>query len=134
MEDERFISVRERSINSTELIALLDEVFATRTMDEWEEAFATEPEFFWAPINDLESLLADPAFQSSGAMVEVPDGASSTLMVATPIDFAGTPWEPRSTAPGIGEHTREVLTEMGRSDEEIETLLASGAATEDGSD
>jgi crotonobetainyl-CoA:carnitine CoA-transferase CaiB-like acyl-CoA transferase len=55
-------------------------------------------------------------------------------MVATPIDFAGTPWEPRSTAPGIGEHTREVLTKMGRSDEEIETLLASGAATEDGSD
>ena len=67
-------------------------------------------------------------------MVEVPDGSSSTLMVATPIDFAGTPWEARSTAPGIGEHTREVLADLGRSDAEIDALLASGAATEDGSD
>jgi len=134
MDDERFATIRDRAINSTELIALLDEVFATRTMDEWEETFAAEPEFFWAPINDLESLLGDPAFHSSGAMVEVPDGASGTLMVATPVDFAGTPWKARSTAPGIGEHTREILADLGRSDAEIEALLANGAATEGGSD
>jgi crotonobetainyl-CoA:carnitine CoA-transferase CaiB-like acyl-CoA transferase len=67
-------------------------------------------------------------------MVEVPDGASSTLMVATPVDFAGTPWKARSTAPGIGEHTREILADLGRSDAEIEALLANGAATEGGSD
>ena len=134
MDDERFVTVRERAINSAELIALLDEVFATRTMAEWEEAFAEEADFFWSPVNDLDDLLADPAFQTSGAMVEVPDGSSSTLMVATPVDFAGTPWEARSTAPEVGEHTREVLADLGRSEAEIEALLAGGGATEGGSD
>jgi crotonobetainyl-CoA:carnitine CoA-transferase CaiB-like acyl-CoA transferase len=33
-------------------------------------------------------------------------------MVATPADFGGTPWAPRSIAPGIGEHTDEVLAEL----------------------
>ena len=35
-------------------------------------------------------------------------------MIATPVDFHGTPWEPRSTAPEIGEHTEEVLGELYR--------------------
>jgi crotonobetainyl-CoA:carnitine CoA-transferase CaiB-like acyl-CoA transferase len=33
-------------------------------------------------------------------------------MVATPADFHGTPWEPRSPAPQLGEHTDEILTEL----------------------
>jgi crotonobetainyl-CoA:carnitine CoA-transferase CaiB-like acyl-CoA transferase len=33
-------------------------------------------------------------------------------MVATPADFHGTPWEPRSAAPGLGEHTDDILAEL----------------------
>jgi crotonobetainyl-CoA:carnitine CoA-transferase CaiB-like acyl-CoA transferase len=48
-------------------------------------------------------------------------------MVATPVDFHGTPWAARSTAPELGQHTREVLAGLGRSDGEIAALVSTGA-------
>ena len=48
-------------------------------------------------------------------------------MVATPVDFHGTPWAARSTAPELGQHTREVLAQLGRSDGEIAALVSTGA-------
>jgi len=45
-------------------------------------------------------------------MVDVPDGQSSVSMVATPADFHGTPWAPRSVAPDLGQHTAEILAEL----------------------
>ena len=130
LDDERFARPRERASNASDLIGLLDEIFATRTLDEWVEVFAEEPEFFWAPVNSPDELLADPAFHGSGALVDVPDEVSSTTMVASPVDFRGTPWAARSTAPGIGQHTRSVLVDLGRSDDEIDALVASGTVVE----
>jgi len=124
--DERFARPGNRAANAAELIAMLDSIFATRTLDEWSEVFGGEPDFFWAPINTPDDLLADPAFQSSGALVDVPDDVASTTMVASPVDFHGTPWEARSTAPGLGQHTREVLGELGRTDAEIASMVATG--------
>jgi crotonobetainyl-CoA:carnitine CoA-transferase CaiB-like acyl-CoA transferase len=57
----------------------------------------------------------------------VPDDVASTTMVATPADFHGTPWAARSTAPELGQHTREVLGELGRTDAEIASMLGAGA-------
>jgi crotonobetainyl-CoA:carnitine CoA-transferase CaiB-like acyl-CoA transferase len=124
LDDERFASRGGRARNARELIALLDEAFATKSLEEWAAIFATEPDFFWAPINTVDELFADPQFLASGALVNVPDGASGTLMLATPSDFSGTPWAPRSMAPGLGAHTREVLTELGRATSEIDALAA----------
>ncbi len=105
---------RDRAANARALIAELDEIFATKPLDEWAKLFATEPDFFWSPINSIEDVVADEQFHAAGGIVDVPDGDSSVPMVATPVDFHGTPWEPRSTAPGIGEHTEEVLDELYR--------------------
>lgn len=112
LEDERFSTPAGRFQNARELIATLDEIFLTKSLDEWAEVFATEPDFFWAPLNTLEDLVADPQFRASGGLVEVPDGTSTTTMVATPVDFHGTPWAPRSLAPELGQHTDEVLAEL----------------------
>jgi crotonobetainyl-CoA:carnitine CoA-transferase CaiB-like acyl-CoA transferase len=57
----------------------------------------------------MDDVLADAQFHESGGIVYVPDGASSTPMVATPADFHGTPWAPRAGAPALGEHTDEIL-------------------------
>ena len=48
-------------------------------------------------------------------------------MVASPADFAGTPWAPRWIAPKLGGHTAQILHEFARSDEAISALVAGGA-------
>ena len=127
IDDERFSTAMARAMNATELIALLDAEFATKTKDEWIEVFATEPDFFWAPVNSIDDVIADPQSEAGGLFVDVPDGVSSTRMVSTPVDFHGTPWEPRMVAPGLGEHTDEVLRELGYDDDRIESMRTGGA-------
>ena len=110
--DPRFETPYVRAVNSRELIAELDEIFATKPLDEWAKVFAGEPDFFWSPINSLEDVLADEQFHAAGGVVYVPDGDAGVPMVASPADFHGTPWEPRSPAPQLGEHTDEILSEL----------------------
>jgi crotonobetainyl-CoA:carnitine CoA-transferase CaiB-like acyl-CoA transferase len=116
LDGHEYSSARGRAEHARELVAELDAIFASKPLAEWAEIFATEPEFFWAPLNSLEDLVADRQFTANGGIVDVPDanGSSTTAMVATPADFLGTPWSPRSTAPELGEHTDEVLGELDR--------------------
>ena len=108
------------------MIGELDKIFATRTLDEWAEIFNSEPDLFWAPVNSPDDLLADQTFSGSGALLDVPDGSTGTLMISTPVDFHGTPAEPRSLAPKLGEHTAEILKELGLSESEIDSMHSSG--------
>jgi crotonobetainyl-CoA:carnitine CoA-transferase CaiB-like acyl-CoA transferase len=110
--DPRYETAQARAANSTELIAELDEIFGTKPLDEWAKIFAGEPDFFWSPINSVEDVVADEQFHAAGGVVYVPVDDSSVPMVATPADFHGTPWEPRSAAPALGEHTDEILAEL----------------------
>lgn len=110
--DSRFDSARNRVINARELIAALDAIFATKTLAEWAPIFEAEPELFWSPVNGMEDILGDEQFHAGGGLVDVPDGDSSVPMIATPADFHGTPWAPRSVAPRLGEHTEEILAEL----------------------
>jgi len=110
----RFPRPRDRAANAVDLIAELDEIFATKPLDEWAKLFATEPDFFWSPINTIEDVVADDQFHAAGGVVFVPDEDSSLPMIATPADFHGTPWAPRSAAPALGEHSEEILAELRR--------------------
>ncbi|MDR3661418.1 MAG: CoA transferase [Mycobacterium sp.] len=112
LDDDRFRTARDRFVHARELISGLDTIFASRPLDEWAEIFAADPDFFWSPINTLDDVIADEQFHAAGGIVEVPEGNSSVPMVATPADFSGTPWRPRSVAPGLGEHTEEILAEL----------------------
>lgn len=113
LSDARFDSARARAANAVALIGELDAIFATRTLDEWALAFDGEPDFFWSPIQSPDDVLADEQFHSSGGIVDVPMEDSTTPMVATPADFHGTPWSVRSGVPTLGQHTDEVLAELG---------------------
>ena len=126
IDDEKFGTPRGRAQNAAELISLLDAEFAQKTMDEWKEIFSTEPDFFWAPINSIDDILVDPQSEDAGLFTDVPDGVDTTRMVATPCDFSGTPWEQRSTAPDLGEHTVEVLESLGLSGNSIAALQQNG--------
>jgi crotonobetainyl-CoA:carnitine CoA-transferase CaiB-like acyl-CoA transferase len=128
--DERFSTPGARAQNARELIAELDRIFAPKPLDEWAVVVETEIDFFWSPLNTDDDVLADPHLAHAGGLVVVPDGSSGTTMIASPADFHGTPWAPRSLAPKLGEHTREVLAQLGRSDAAIDELLTAGVATQ----
>ncbi len=110
--DPRFDTGRSRAANAVVLIGELDEIFAGKSLDDWAKVFAGEPDFFWSPINSIEDVVADDQFHAAGGVVYVPDGDAGAPMVATPADFHGTPWEPRSAAPKLGEHTEDILAEL----------------------
>jgi crotonobetainyl-CoA:carnitine CoA-transferase CaiB-like acyl-CoA transferase len=126
IEDPRFADLGNRGANAAELIGMLDEIFATKTREEWGKVFDDQEELWWAPVQTLEEVLADSQVQAAGGFVEVPDGPTTTLLPATPVDFEGTPWESRCMAPEQGQHSHEVLHELGKSSEEIDTLRKRG--------
>ncbi len=83
---------------------------------------------WWAPVQTTEEVLEDPQAIASGAFVEVPmpDG-SSARMVASPLDFSDTAWKPRATSPELGQHTEEILLELGYDWEKITEMKRGGA-------
>jgi len=127
VEDARFADARSRAANAAELIALLDAIFATKTREEWGAIFDAEHELWWAPVQTIDEVLADPQAHAAGGFVEVPDGVATTLLPATPADFHGTPIEHRHMAPAHGEHGEELMRELGKTAAEIAALRASGA-------
>ncbi len=126
--DARFADGRSRAVHARELIGQLDEIFATRPLDEWAAAFAEEPELFWSPVNTVDDVIADEQFHAAHSVVEVPDEDGSLPMLATPVDFGGLPPVPRWRAPRLGEHTPMVLDELGFDEAAVASLIADGVA------
>jgi crotonobetainyl-CoA:carnitine CoA-transferase CaiB-like acyl-CoA transferase len=75
----------------------------------------------------VDELLGDQQFHAAGGLVDVPSEDGSWTMLATPADFDVHRSAPRFRAPLLGEHTHEVLAELGKSEEEISALVASSA-------
>ena len=118
-DDERFRTARDRAVNAGDLIAELDVSFAAREMEHWVERF-DHHDVWWAPINTPRSALEDPQVIASGAFVEMPDGAAGEPVrsVASPIDIDGAAQRP-GPSPALGEHTADVLAELGYSPADI---------------
>jgi len=127
IDDPRFATAADRAANARELVAQLDAIFATKTREEWSAIFERERDLWWAPVQNADEVLADPQVHAAGGFVEVPDGEGSTLLPATPVDFAGAPCTPRSMAPALGQHTDAILGELGRRPDEIAALRAQKA-------
>ncbi|MGH0031468.1 MAG: CaiB/BaiF CoA transferase family protein [Myxococcota bacterium] len=126
IDDPRFATPLERAANAASLIADLDAIFATKTRDEWGAIFDAEPDLWWAPVQTTEEVMADPQVHAGGGFVDVPDGPTTTKLPSTPVDFGGTPWEPRAMSPDAGQHTDEVLAELGRDAAAIAALREKG--------
>jgi crotonobetainyl-CoA:carnitine CoA-transferase CaiB-like acyl-CoA transferase len=74
---------------------------------------------WWAPVQSVDEVIDDPQVREGGGFVDVPDGDGTATMVATPVDFADTPWGPRAMPPELGEHTDDILAELGVSADAI---------------
>jgi crotonobetainyl-CoA:carnitine CoA-transferase CaiB-like acyl-CoA transferase len=127
LDDPRFATMSARRERSAELVALLDAVFATETAEEWGRRFDAAG-MWWAPVQTTTEALDDPQVRASGAFVDVPQGDGGTAPgVATPVDFGETRWAPGGPSPECGQHTEEILLELGFDWEAIAALKERGA-------
>ena len=110
--DPRYATQPGRTEHCTELVAQFDEVFASRTFQEWTALLASEPGVLWAPVNTMDDLLADPQTTAAGAIVEVEEIAGTTRQVANPVEFHGSRCAAPRRSPELGEHTELILAEL----------------------
>jgi crotonobetainyl-CoA:carnitine CoA-transferase CaiB-like acyl-CoA transferase len=124
--DERFADISIRRQHGPDLVAELDKTFATKTLDEW-GPILDEHNVWWAQVNNVNDVVADPLAREAGVFAEAagPDGPVG--FVATPADFSDTEAAPRGLAPELGQHTEEVLQELGYDWDKIIALKESGA-------
>ncbi|MDO8408827.1 MAG: CaiB/BaiF CoA-transferase family protein [Phenylobacterium sp.] len=127
-EDPRFVTGRLRKENTAALTAEFDAAFGALDWDEITERLDAA-DLVWAPVQTPAEVAADPQVRAAGALVEVEDGRGGFGdSPAAPAQFPGIETTPRPPPPGLGQHTVEVLSEVGYSAGEIEAMRASGAA------
>lgn len=121
--DPRFENQLKRAENATELIAILDERFASKPREEWMKHLS-ERELIWAPVNDYADVAADPQVVANDYIVDFDHPSHGQVkLVGIPVKLSKTPGQIRMPAPEFGQHTEEVLIEIGGySWEELEKL------------
>jgi crotonobetainyl-CoA:carnitine CoA-transferase CaiB-like acyl-CoA transferase len=124
--DPRYDGLAKRREHSRELTAQLDAIFATRTRAEWAARMDAQG-LIWAPVATLPDVIDDPQAREMGwfATVDSPAlGRFETL--DTPFKLYGADVGVRGPAPAAGEHTFEVLTQLGLGDDELARLAEDG--------
>ena len=102
---------------------MCDEVFATAASHIWAEKLDAEG-MVWSLIQSLDEVIDDPQVAALGAFVEVPDSMSSHRTISPPFDLRGSDGSVKGPAPVHGQHTREILSEVGLEPQEIQDLFA----------
>jgi glutaryl-CoA transferase len=125
--DERFATNASRVNHRDELIAILQDIFATRTMRQWLDALERVG-VPCGPINTIADVFADPQVQARGLRLDLPHPAiGSVPSVANPIKYSETPIAYRSAPPMLGADTDEILRDMlGLAPMEIARLRKAG--------
>ncbi|HZQ28902.1 MAG TPA: CoA transferase [Acidimicrobiales bacterium] len=126
-EDPRFSGGNHTKLAKVapELIAALDEIFATRTWEEWEARFR-EHGVWYAPVQSVEEAVASEQGLASGAFADIDDEYGARRVLNTPCTFHGTPLAHPHPSPTVGEHSASVLAELGFKDGDIAALTDRG--------
>ena len=104
------------------------EVFRSRTREEW-RAFNDEHDCCVEPILDIDEALDSELVRARQMVVEIEQPRLGPVrQLGAPVKMSRTPADPTRPAPAFGEHTDEVLAEIGYGEEEIAAMKESGAA------
>ncbi len=137
IDDPRFKDIDVRDEHCDDLVKILEDTFASRTLDEWREAFATL-QGVWSPALSASEIVADPqvaandyfpeVLDAEGKPVTAPDGTVFRCVTA-PVQFNGETVGPLRAMPSAGQHTEEILLERGHDWPAIIQLKEAGVIT-----
>ena len=123
--DAKFATAADRRDNFLELTSTLEEVFKTKTRDEWISILQTRGGgIAFSPVLELTELASDPQVLVNEYIIDVDHPTLGKVKtIGIPIKFSETPAQIRNCAPSFGQHTEEVLINiLGYSWEEIQKL------------
>ena len=125
--EPRFATNDARIANHAAFKSRVETALAKRTVDDWVEGFIAVG-IAAGPIYEFDQVFGDAQVKHMGMVQEVEQpGLGSVRMLGFPFAVGGSRPPVRRPAPRLGQHTREVLAEIGISAYQFERLVASGA-------
>lgn len=127
-EDLRFSTYAQRSKNIDYVYGVLASIFMERSTAEWMQILE-HADIPFTPLHTLESVLEDPHLKATQffSIVDHPSEGPIRSM-RTPMTWKNNPLADPRPAPQLGQHTREVLAELGYGPEQIDAMLKAGSA------
>jgi formyl-CoA transferase len=125
--DPRFQDSKGRHAHAAEIVALLDKVFATKTLAEW-RGLLDAAGLTYGVVQTIDEIARDPQMLANQILVPIDDGsADPPLTVDSPVHIDQEQKVQPRPAPKLGEHTESVLKELGFDAAGLDTLRAAGA-------
>ena len=125
--DPRWATKEARLAANEAFIALLDAEFAQHPLEEWKRRFARH-DVLYGIVPDNVEVANDQQMAANG--VFLPLGHEGLRTVASPMHLDGEAKRPAAMPPGVGEHTRQVLAELGYSEAEIAAMEREGVVVQ----
>ncbi|MEM7287985.1 MAG: CoA transferase [Actinomycetota bacterium] len=126
VDDPRFEPLFLGTATRKELFAILGEAFRQKTTDQWVEILGAIP-IRYAPVQDYAQAAEDPEVIANEYLVQMDHpGGGTVRVVGQPIKLSDTPTIPSPAAPELGQHTEEILLELGYEWEQIAAFGDSG--------
>lgn len=125
-DDPRFRDREDRLVNYDELKDLMQDIVGTRPRQHWLDALGKH-DVAHAPINRLDEVFEDPQVKHLDRIMELEHPKHGTIhTVRSGVNLSDTPFQVSALPPELGEHTAEILRELGLSQERIDQLAEAG--------
>jgi crotonobetainyl-CoA:carnitine CoA-transferase CaiB-like acyl-CoA transferase len=124
--EEQYPQLRYSNDEKKGLFPMIADALATKPTSAWCEVFDAAG-VRCTPVRGQAEVMADPGAWANGYFTEVDGADGPVTVVAAPVHFSETPACPPSTAPELGEHTEEILLELGYDAESVAHLREIGA-------